>query len=58
MFPDYHAVGDEWQKIDYDNMAKLDRMLALGIVMLGDDPAAPHWNASNPKVKRYADARK
>ena len=57
-FPDYHAVGDEWQKIDYDNMAKVDRMLALGIIMLGDDPAAPRWNPDNPKAKRYADALK
>jgi len=32
-FPDYHEVGDEWQKIDYDNMAKLDRMIALALVM-------------------------
>ena len=22
MFPDYHAVGDEWPKLDYANMAK------------------------------------
>jgi hypothetical protein len=22
-YPDYHGVGDEWQKIDYANMAKV-----------------------------------
>jgi hypothetical protein len=58
MFPDYHAVGDEWQKIDYENMAKVDRMLALGVLTLGDDAAAPHWNASNPKASRYAESQK
>jgi hypothetical protein len=58
LFPDYHAVGDEWQKIDYDNMAKVNRTFALGIVMLGDDPEPPHWNTDNPRAKRYAAARK
>ena len=53
-FPDYHAVGDEWQKIDYDNMANVDRMLTLGIAMLADDPAGPRWNADNPRARRFA----
>jgi hypothetical protein len=57
-FPDYHAVGDEWQKIDYANMAKVDRMFALGLEMVGDDPAPPHWNHGNPRAQRYADAHK
>jgi hypothetical protein len=52
-FPDYHATGDVWQKIDYGNMAKVDRMIALGIVMLADSPDAPRWNRENPKVGRY-----
>jgi hypothetical protein len=52
-FPDYHATGDVWQKIDYGNMAKVDRMIALGIVMLADSAEAPHWNKENPKVKQY-----
>ena len=57
-FPDYHGVGDEWQKIDYDNMAKVDRMLTFGVFLTADDPQPPHWNESNPKVKRFADAAK
>ena len=24
VFPDYHQPGDEWQKLDYDNLAKVD----------------------------------
>jgi hypothetical protein len=52
-FPDYHGTGDVWQKIDYGNMAKVDRMIALGIVMLADSVEPPRWNAENPKVGRY-----
>ena len=52
-FPDYHATGDLWQKIDYANMAKVDRMIALGIMMLADSVEPPRWNSENPKVTRY-----
>ena len=52
-FSDYHDTGDVWQKIDYGNMAKVDRMIALGIVMLADSPDPPRWNSKNPKVTRY-----
>ena len=53
-YPDYHGLGDKWQKVDYENMAKVDRMLALGVTMLADDSAPPHWNVANPKTKAYA----
>jgi Peptidase family M28 len=56
-YPDYHAVGDVWQKIDYNNMAKVDRMIALGAIMLADNPDAPQWNRQNRKAARYAQAR-
>ena len=52
-FPDYHAVGDEWQKIDYANMAKVDRAVALALVMLAESDQAPHWNAANPRTARF-----
>jgi Zn-dependent M28 family amino/carboxypeptidase len=55
-FPDYHQVGDEWEKVDYDNMAQVDRMVALALVMIADNPAPPSWNESNPKAKKYVDA--
>ncbi|MDQ2948150.1 MAG: M28 family peptidase [Acidobacteriota bacterium] len=55
-YPDYHGLGDEWQKIDYENMAKVDRMVALALLMLADSTDAPHWDASNPKVKSYLKA--
>jgi len=56
-FSDYHETGDVWQKIDYGNMAKVDRMIALGLVMLADSPAAPQWNKDNPNVAPYLRAR-
>jgi len=57
-FPDYHGTGDVWQKIDYANMAKVDRMVALGIVMLADSVEPPRWNRENPKVGRYLEEKK
>jgi Zn-dependent M28 family amino/carboxypeptidase len=57
-FPDYHAVGDEWQKVDYDNMAKVDRAVAAALLLIADDPQEPKWNESNPKTARYVEAWK
>ena len=36
IFPDYHGVGDEWPKLDYQNMARVDQAIALGL-----------WNMAN-----------
>jgi hypothetical protein len=55
-FPDYHKEGDEWEKLDYDNMARVDRMVALGLVMIAENPLAPKWNSDEPKTRRYVEA--
>jgi Peptidase family M28 len=55
-FPDYHQVGDKWQKIDYENMAKIDRMLALGVILLADNPRASRWDESLPQTGKYVEA--
>ena len=55
-FPDYHKVGDEWNKLDYSNLAKVNRTIALTVMMIGDNPAPPHWNESNPKTGKYVKA--
>lgn len=57
LFPDYHQPGDEWQKIDCDNMTKVVRTLALGVHRVADRPVAPSWNAGNPKAAPYRKAR-
>lgn len=55
-FPDYHKVGDEWNKLDYPNLEKVDRTIALTVMMIADDPQAPRWNESNAKAARYVEA--
>ncbi len=55
-YPDYHAVGDEWQKIDYENMAKVGRAVGLTLVMLASSDQVPHWNPANPKAARFLKA--
>jgi hypothetical protein len=58
MFPDYHGAGDHWDKIDYANMAKVDRMVAHGLLMIANNPVDPKWSESNPKAARYLKAWK
>jgi Zn-dependent M28 family amino/carboxypeptidase len=57
-FSDYHRVSDEWQKIDYSNMARVDRGIALGVLRLASDAPPPKWNESEPAARRYLDAAK
>lgn len=55
-FPDYHKVGDHWDKIDYENMARVDRMVTVGLLMIANNPSQPKWNEANPKAARYVKA--
>lgn len=57
-FPDYHAVGDEWPKVDFANMEKVVRAVGLALLTIADDAREPHWNESNPKSARYVAAWK
>ncbi len=57
-FSDYHKPGDEWPKLDYPNMQKVDRMIALGLLMIADNPEPPKWNEANPKAARYIKGRR
>ncbi len=56
VYPDYHGAGDHWNKIDYANMEKVDRMVALALMMIANNPEAPKWNDANPKAARYVKA--
>ena len=56
-YPDYHGLGDEWQKIDYENMAHVDRMVALALVRIANSAKAPEWNAQNPKTAPFREAQ-
>jgi Peptidase family M28 len=55
-FPDYHGVGDHWEKVDYANMEKINRLIALGLLMIADNKEEPKWNESNPAAARYLKA--
>ena len=55
-FPDYHAVGDEVQKIDFDNMTRVVRTVGRALLALADSPQEPRWNEQNPKAAPYVEA--
>jgi len=55
-FPDYHQKGDEWEKIDYVNMAKVTRAIAQGTYLAADAAERVSWNAEEPKTKAYREA--
>jgi hypothetical protein len=57
IFPDYHQPGDEWEKLDYDNLAKVDVTVALGVLEMANSAQAPQWNKENPKAARYVQVR-
>lgn len=56
VYPDYHQPGDHWEKIDYANMARTNRMIARALITIADNPDAPKWNEANPKTARYVQA--
>ncbi len=56
-YADYHGLGDEWPKIDYDNMARVDRMVALALINLANSPVAPKWNSNNAKTDPFREAQ-
>ncbi len=58
IFPDYHKASDHWDKVNYPNLAKTNRMVALALVMLAESAAEPKWNEANPKTARYVQAWK
>ena len=56
-FPDYHDVGDEWQKLDYTNMESAVETVAIGIMTIADSADAPEWNQEDPRTAEYRRAR-
>ncbi len=55
-YPDYHGLGDHWEKIDYSNMEKINRLIAVALVMMANNPDEPKWNEANPRAARYVQA--
>jgi len=56
IFPDYHRPGDEWQKLDYDNMAQLTRVSAIAAWRMANNAKPPAWNQTNLKAAQYVKA--
>ena len=54
-FPDYHAVGDEAGKIDYGNLAKVDRGITAGVAAVANAAEAPKWSGAKA-ARLYRDA--
>ena len=57
-YEEYHRLDDHWEKLDYGNMAKLARGVALGLLRIANSPRAPRWNDRNPRAERYRKARR
>jgi hypothetical protein len=57
-YSDYHREGDHWEKVDFVNLARTDRMVALALWMMANSDSAPKWNEANPKTSRYVEAWK
>lgn len=54
-FPDYHGKDDTWDKIDYENMARVNRMVATALQDIANDPQAPQWT-NVPNAAKYREA--
>ena len=55
-YPEYHALGDTVDMIDFDNMANVDRALAAGILRIANTPTPPKWSAA-PVAAVYREVR-
>jgi len=54
-FPDYHGKDDTWDKVDYENMASVNRMVALALRDIANNPVKPTWTAV-PNAAKYLEA--
>lgn len=57
-FPDHHKLNDSLEKIDFENMAKINKTITLGLILLANDSSVPQWNESNPETAPYVQAWK
>ena len=53
IFPDYHGAGDHWDKIDYENMAAVNRVIAIGLIRLANADDPPEWTEGHRATERY-----
>jgi hypothetical protein len=53
-FPDYHRPGDEWEKLDYENMAAVTQAAAAGVAAIANREQPPRWYQGAPFGGAYA----
>ena len=51
-FPDYHGPGDTAEKLDYGNLAAVDRGVEAAVVELANSPARPAWTKKPPARRK------
>jgi hypothetical protein len=56
LFPDYHGPLDHWDKVDCENMSRVTKTVALGLMSIADSDSTPQWNRENSKAARYVKA--
>jgi hypothetical protein len=54
MFPDYHRVSDEWQKLDYPNMAAVTEAIAAGVAAIANRTEPPRWYSGVSEAEPYS----
>ena len=53
LYPDYHTPADHWDKLDYENMATLTRMIALALLTLAEHDQPPRWNEHSEQAAPF-----
>src|SRR5262249_44776139 len=52
-YPDYHQVTDHAEKIDYGNLERITRMVALGALWIAETTRAPEWTPGVARARHY-----
>ena len=52
-YPDYHKVSDHFEKLDYENMAKIVKVSAATVLEIANADGKPTWNKDEPGAARY-----
>ena len=55
-YPDYHKVSDHFEKLDYENMAKIVKLSAATTLEIANATNKPTWNKDEPGAARYIEA--
>ena len=59
-WPSTFPITTQWatngRRSTYDNMAKVDRAVALSVLIVADSDQTPRWNAGNSKAAAYLKA--